>query len=124
MLSPRALQAEPCTVTGSQLGFEAASSFSSFFEFSSMAMRDIFETVVFHFLSFSFRTRRKHPLDTIPKLSQASVQLRGKKNNLCQKLKSDAYGTQRHLAFVIIPIRTQIHERVVKKIAFIVRSQI
>lgn len=89
-----------------------------------MAMRDIFETVVFHFLSFSFRTRRKHPLDTIPKLSQASVQLRGKKNNLCQKLKSDAYGTQRHLAFVIIPIRTQIHERVVKKIAFIVRSQI
>lgn len=89
-----------------------------------MALRDIFETVAFHFLSFSFRTRRKHPLDTIPKLSQASVQLRGKKN-LGQKLKSDAYGTQRHLAFVIIPIRTQIHERVVKKkTAFIVRSQI
>lgn len=40
------------------------------------------------------------------------------------KLKSDAYGTQRHLAFVIIPIRTQIHERLVKKIAFIVKSQI
>lgn len=87
-------------------------------------MRDIFETVVVHFLSFSFRAGRKHPLDTIPKLSQASVQLRGNKNNLCQKLKSDAYGTQRHLAFVIIPIRTHIHERVVEKIAFIVRSQI
>ena len=89
-----------------------------------MAMRDIFETVVFHFLSFSFRARRKHPLDTIPKLSQASVQLRGNKNNLSQKLKSDAYGTQRHLAFVIIPSRTHILERVVEKIAFIVRSQI
>lgn len=112
------------TFPGSQSGFEAASSFSSFFEFSSVAIRDIFGTVVFHFLSFSFRTRRKHPPDTLPKLSQVSVKLRGKKENLCQKIKSDVYRSKRHLTVVITPIKIQIHKRVVKRAAFMGSSQI